>query len=305
MGEYVPGRNFRFVYYDDVGDVGDPSRAVRTAAASINDRGLRGADFPADKPDGTLRILFVGDSFTFGEGVEDDRPFPSLLQQRFDSRPGDPSVHVINAGVSGYNTRDEVAYLESRWLAFDPDLVILVFYLNDAYDDGRFAELIMGGERGQLQRASESPSRLWALVETRYSRWRASRRIIEIYRAQFSGKPSIDGHDWEGSKKALARAAAITRERSISFAVVIFPELHALDDSHPFASIYELVEAHVDSLGVPVLNLFPAFRGQRTDELWVHVTDHHPNERGHRIAADALWEFLHDPEHGLLGAQPR
>ena len=72
--------------------------------------------------------------------------------------------------------QDEVKYLENRWLAFEPDLVVLVFYLNDAYDDGRFAQLIMGGERGQLQRPSESPSRLWALVETRHARWRAGRR---------------------------------------------------------------------------------------------------------------------------------
>jgi lysophospholipase L1-like esterase len=304
-GEYVPGRKFRFVYYDDVRDVGDPSRAVRTAVASLNNHGLRGADFPVEKPSGTTRILFVGDSFTFGEGVADERTFPSLLQQRFDSQAGDPSYHVINAGVSGYNTRDELTYLRNRWLAFEPDLVILVFYLNDAYDDERFADLIMGGGHGQLQQVSESPSRLWALVETRYARWRAGRRVTEIFQSQFSGEPAIDGHDWEGSKIALSRVATMTRERGIPFAVVIFPELHALGDSHPFAGIYEQIEARVGSLGVPVLNLFTAFRGQRAEELWVHAADHHPNELAHRIAADAIWEFLRDPARGLLRGQQR
>jgi hypothetical protein len=51
---------------------------------------------------------------------------------------------VLNAAVMGYNTRDEVIYLERRWLAFAPDLVLITFYLNDAYSDTTF--LNMGQE---------------------------------------------------------------------------------------------------------------------------------------------------------------
>ena len=42
---------------------------------------------------------------------------------------------TLNAGVQGYNTRDEVLYLEHHWIGFDPDLVLIVFYINDAYAD--------------------------------------------------------------------------------------------------------------------------------------------------------------------------
>ena len=74
--------------------------------------------------------------------------------------------------------------------------------------------------------------------------------------------------------------------------MVIFPELHALDESHPFQNIYRRVHAYAESLGIPALDLFPVFEGRSAPDLWVHVTDHHPNAEAHRIAADAIWSFL-------------
>jgi lysophospholipase L1-like esterase len=304
MGEFVPNRTFRFLYYEDVGDTGDPSRAKHAAVARINALGLRGRDFPMEKPANTSRILFVGDSFTFGEGVQDDETFASVLQERLRSEVenSERRYQVINAGVSGYNTKDEVLNLRMKWLDLEPDTVVLVFYLNDAYDESRFAALITGSAEGELGRELrfESRSRLLQFVADRVFRWRTGRRIAEIYQTQFFDDPAIGGHDWEACKKSIRQASELMRERGIRFAVVIFPELHALDESHPFQNIYQRVHAYAESLGIPALNLFPAFEGRSAPELWVHVTDHHPNPEAHRIAADAIWSFLHDPENALL-----
>jgi lysophospholipase L1-like esterase len=304
MGEFVPNRTFRFLYYEDVGDAGDPSRAKHVAVAKINALGLRGQDFPTEKPANTSRILFVGDSFTFGEGVQDDEPFASVLQERLRSEveDGERRYQVINAGVSGYNTKDEVQNLRMKWLDLEPDTVVLVFYLNDAYDESRFAALITGSAEGELGRELrfESNSRLLQFVAARVFRWQVGRRITKIYQAQFFDDPAIGGHDWEACMKSLRQASELMRERDIRFAMVIFPELHALDESHPFKNIYQRVHAYAESLGIPTLNLFPVFEGRSAPELWVHVTDHHPNAEAHRIAADAIWSFLHEPENALL-----
>jgi len=256
------------------------------AVAKINSLGLRGQDFPTEKPADTSRILFVGDSFTFGEGVQDDETFASVLQERLRSEVenDERGYQVINAGVSGYNAKDEVLNLRMKWLDLEPDTVVLVFYLNDAYDESRF----------------ESRSRLVQFVADRVFRWQASRRIIKIYQAQFFDDPAIGGHDWEACMKSLRQASELMRERDIRFAMVIFPELHALDRSHPFKNIYQRVHAYAESLGIPALNLFPVFEGRSAPELWVHVTDHHPNAEARRIAADAIWSFLHEPENALL-----
>jgi lysophospholipase L1-like esterase len=304
MGEFVPNRTFRFLYYEDVADAGDPSRANHVAVAKINALGLRGQDFSTKKPVNAFRILFVGDSFTFGEGVQDDETFASILQERLQSEVEDDErrYHVINAGVSGYNTKDEVENLRTKWLDLEPDAVVLVFYLNDAYDESRFAALITGSAEGELGRdlRFESSSRLLQFVADRVFRWRVGRRITRIYQSQFFESPTIGGHDWETCKKSLHEASELMRERDIRFAMVIFPELHALDDSHPFENVYQRVHAYAESLGIPALNLFPVFEGRSGPELWVHVTDHHPNAEAHRIAADAIWSFLHEPEDALL-----
>jgi hypothetical protein len=83
----------------------------------------------------------------------------------------------------------------------------------------------------------------------------------------------------------------LSRQRGFKIALVIFPELHALD-AYPFERIHEQVLAGAAELGLPALDLLPVFRGQRAEDLWVHVTDHHPNEVAHRQAAEAIERFL-------------
>jgi lysophospholipase L1-like esterase len=82
------------------------------------------------KPPGTLRILGLGDSFTFGYGVEYEQTWGHLLEQRLSARLNRP-VEFINTGVGGFNTVNEVALLEDRGLDFDPDLIILFWCGND------------------------------------------------------------------------------------------------------------------------------------------------------------------------------
>jgi lysophospholipase L1-like esterase len=292
MGEYRPGIVFRFAYYASYEGLFRPAALEHEAVAHVNAAGLRGPDLTADKPADEVRVLFLGDSFTFGEGVADDEPFPVLVAAALGRRDPGVRYRAINAGVSGYNTRDEVAYLEHRWLAYAPDLVVLTFYLNDAYDDARFAPLIMGRAHGQLLENVQSPSRVvrWAQVAVR--RRLAGRRTREVYAAQFSDAPAVPGHDWRDSQAALRHAATLLAGRGIPFVLVVFPELYDLGASHPFTGIYDTVESFGRSLPVPVLNLYPTFRGRDAASLWVHPTDHHPNAAAHRLAAEAITAFL-------------
>jgi hypothetical protein len=67
-------------------------------------------DHPLAKIPGRTRILFLGDSFTFGWGLELDYSFVKQLERML----GDERWEVINLGVPGYNTIAEVAHLEPR-----------------------------------------------------------------------------------------------------------------------------------------------------------------------------------------------
>ena len=78
----------------------------------------------------------------------------------------------------------------------------------------------------------------------------------------------------------------------IGLLVVIFPFFHELDGDYAFQPVHDIVRGHCEEEGIPVLDLRDAYSGFNGPELWVHPTDQHPNEIGHRIAADAIVRWL-------------
>lgn len=98
----------------------------------INSLGFRDRrDYSVAKPPGTFRILILGDSVTFGHGTLDDTTYPYLVEQRLKQWRPDVNWEVWNLGVPGYNTSQELAYLQEAGPRYDPDLVIVGFYAND------------------------------------------------------------------------------------------------------------------------------------------------------------------------------
>jgi len=298
MGEYIPGARFKIVYATNPRGYFDSDGSV---LCKINTLGLRGRECEKQKPPHTFRILGIGDSFTFGVGVRDEDTYLRKIESQLnESHAGTTKFEVLNAGVQGYNTRDEVIYLEHQWLEFDPDLILIGFYLNDAYSDYTF--LNMGQELGIYRSKPHGLARLSYLVDlgqhayhTRQLRKRMDAYYRQHYFAdarQFLEQPGKAKVDWGVSRDALQRAVRLARERDIGIALVIFPEFHDLDGSYPFEDIHRLVRETCDRLGLPVIDLLPVFRGYRDTAMWVHPSDHHPNEVAHRVAATAIVSFL-------------
>lgn len=96
-----------------------------------NSIGLRGGEIQA-KDERTFRILGVGDSFVFGEGVQNQESFLKTLEA---SLTKDFRVEVINAGIPGYGTRQEAVLVQRLVPQLRPDLVILGFYQGNDIQD--------------------------------------------------------------------------------------------------------------------------------------------------------------------------
>jgi len=95
-------------------------------------KGLRGEDHPYAKPAGVFRILVLGDSMVDGFSVPLENRVSEVLQARLG-----PRADVVNLGVSGYSTDQELLMLESEGWKYRPDLVILFFYYNDIWMNGQ------------------------------------------------------------------------------------------------------------------------------------------------------------------------
>lgn len=92
----------------------------------INSIGLRDVE-PADE--GRPTMLFVGDSFTYGNGVKVGERFSDLLRSEL------PQFRVVNAGVAAYGTDQEFLLLRRLWPRFKPSVVVLIVCVDNDRED--------------------------------------------------------------------------------------------------------------------------------------------------------------------------
>ncbi|RMG59898.1 MAG: SGNH/GDSL hydrolase family protein [Bacteroidetes bacterium] len=87
----------------------------------------------------SIIVVCYGDSITYGfdceTGMQVTQPYPSRLSQRLQEWAGGPHIHLANAGHNGWTSEDGKLGLESQVLSRQPDIVLLMFGLNDAYQD--------------------------------------------------------------------------------------------------------------------------------------------------------------------------
>lgn len=95
-----------------------------------NSQGLRHGEIKA-KRHNEFRILSLGESTTFGAGVENDQTYAARLQVHLNQRDPLKRFNVINAGVSGYTSFQSLVYLKRHGIALMPDMVLFYHELND------------------------------------------------------------------------------------------------------------------------------------------------------------------------------
>ena len=97
----------------------------------VNSEGLRDREHTKAKPPNTLRVAVVGDSFTEGIHVPVEQTFWSKLERKLgncEAVKGKKNVEVINFGVMGYGTAQELVMLRQKVWDYNPDIVVLAFF---------------------------------------------------------------------------------------------------------------------------------------------------------------------------------
>jgi hypothetical protein len=103
----------------------------------INASGWHDKERPLAKPAGVTRIAILGDSYTDALQVPEDSAFPAILERTLNNTlPG--RYEVLNFGVGGFGTGQELLALRHYALKYAPDAVILAFTIvNDVSDNSR------------------------------------------------------------------------------------------------------------------------------------------------------------------------
>jgi lysophospholipase L1-like esterase len=269
----------------------------------LNSAKLRDDEISDPKPAGERRLLILGDSFTFGEGVpDDDAIFPNLLEHRLDDDArahGIGTVDVLNGGIPGSLTSDWIALWDRVSERYRPDALLVVFFLRDGTRTASIPEFF-GKIRDEILNRNHhsvmyTHSYLYRVLRDRMDRRSVGDRYTRTFLDSYFGSEA-DTAEWRLAQRNLLRLRDRARERSLPMGLVVFPILVELGPNYPFQAICREIAEFARSNGIPVHDLLPAFLGQDGPALWVSAFNQHPNARGHRIAADAMYPFV----RGLL-----
>lgn len=254
----------------------------------------RGTVTPQGLPN-TMRIFFIGDSFTWGHGIarQQDR-FSDLvaadLARRFNvfSLPTAPSrqIECHNVSYLGVDTGDELETV--RELLDDGyrlDLLILVYCMND------IADLVpQCVELTQSIYASQPDFFLVRdtyFLNFLYHRWTIMRSAAY---ADYYGdvRGAYDGPAWSTQCDRLGEIVSRCRDANVELRVVTFPLLHDLGEHYPLRSAHQKLSEFWNDHSVPHIDLLDVYAAYRSADLVVNRFDAHPNELAHRLAADAI-----------------
>jgi len=247
---------------------------------SINSKGLRDREFSYQRDPAKRRILMLGDSITEGWGVPVDKTFAKRIEQLSATR-GKP-MEVINAGVGNYNTIMEVEYFLQGGYKFQPDVVVLNYFINDA--EPVPPHPTVNFLRGHCESCIFLNSSLDAVM-----RWCSLRPDWSRYYSDLYDHGNARG--WLDAKDSIRKLAEYCKLHNFKLLIANIPELHDVNH-YPFGEISNLLARTASENAVEFVDLVPALASTDSTSLWVSRGDQHPNAYAHDLMARALFSKL-------------
>jgi lysophospholipase L1-like esterase len=251
-----------------------------------NSLGFRDREIPPATVE-RYRIAIVGDSLTWGQGVEEDERYSNLIGQFLG-----PRYEVFNFGIPGNNMPEHLDVL-TKALSVSPNFVLLQLYVNDwetrAMRRPRPYRLLPRPLDDELV----GSSLLYDLLNGQWVRLQEAVGITESYAHYMES--NLRDPNAPNARLAYGQLREFferARGAHVGVGAVLFPATDALGPngkSYPFAYLHEGVRRTCADAGVPCLDLLPLF-SQTSDQrsLWVSPFDAHPNAIANRRAANAI-----------------
>jgi hypothetical protein len=259
-----------------------------------NTDGFRDREHDLEAPPNTVRIAFIGDSFTYGVGVDEvDQRFGEIAAARLSSLWEPTEVEPFNFGLPGANTQREIRFLTSNALPYRPNIGVLSFVLNDpatpamtrafqrAEMDGRNAN---NAHFGWLKRAADYSAIAGRLHRYLYDTTSGARQAHLDYLASLYAPGATRDAELEALEHMLEQL-----DRLPLGVVVLMPSFldHEAElDFYQYARglLRDKAAAH----HLLFLEVLPVLAERPYYDWWVHPSDHHPNADAHVLIGQAI-----------------
>ena len=253
-----------------------------------NALGLRGPEttLVPDKP----RVLCIGDSFTYGDFVDNDESLPAQIQAQLGEQ-----FEVLNGGVKGTTIVDQQVYLP-RLLVLQPDVVLLTYCENDLSD--LYTSPPMHEQLEQNRKLKSG--RLGAFF--RFARDTCLFNLVIKARSALRAPRAVDEDSTMPLRDPLAKLPEyvekvdelqkLLNEREIDLLFLAFPSHRALLGK-PGSTIQPVLAA-LREIGIDGIDPSPALlaSGLSMQELYLIPNDPHPGPEAYRITASVVVDHL-------------
>lgn len=261
-----------------------------------NTAGFRDIERVLDKPEGVVRMAFIGDSYTFGQGVERHDRFAERAGALLDESYRDATVETLNFGRPGADVQDVLRILEGAALHFDPDIVVYGFVLNDFSD--RANDVTFRALRDELLEAHRRRLPGLRALGTRLRSAAVLDRIlfdttsgIEEAQLEFLRDLYRRGERFASRRRLLERLTRVLSRESLLGVVVLMPYfLPGEPDLEFYGRAREVVEQAAQRPRLEFIEVLPALGDRPYHEWWVSADDHHPNAAAHGIIGELIAE---------------
>ena len=304
---------FRFVCVEtDSFGMSLPAQRWFALHAQLNSLGCRDKEWtpePDGKPSGmgnVRRIAFVGDSFTYGWGIEriEDR-FPDRIQAKFNKSPSalrskapnrirensaSSPVEIMNVAKPGWGTGDQLQPITDMIDAYGADEIVLCYVPNDiekllprstAFDPIRPPEL-------KLINPSTS-----CLVDYLFHRVVVPRIGTVRHYHDWLAEGFADPEAWRAHQQQLYAIIHICQERGVALRAVLLPYLRIGGEKFQPEPLHATLRGFFQANGVPVVDLLSTISDHDPADLVVNAHDAHPNEKANQLFADAIWRAFY------------
>jgi len=287
----------------------------RRTILRTNSVGYRNPEIPPKDPQIT-RILFLGDSITFGDYLLEEETFVRRVEAK--AQKQGKRWETINASIGGISLKTELSILKETGLALQPDVVVLGFYLNDFLESpiaylgpdlfflkhSHFLIHLSRWISGQRLRQIDLPEiQTWRnrFIETKKReigefidlKNEAHVFTINVARRFKDWGGTWSPAAWETMQPMFDELIRLSEQHSFKLLVVCFPVIFQVTPEAVFDFPQQQLKRVFGKFQVPVLDLLPALRNahRRTDQPLFYDQCHH-TPAGNELIADILYTFL-------------
>ncbi len=273
-----------------------PKSYKRSGSVDVNSYGMVDYEYSILKPKDTMRIVVVGDSITEGMGVNFNDTYAKVLEKKLNE--DGIKTEVLNFGISRYSTIQEIQVLKRKALLFEPDIIVLGYFLNDPIFEDPFINYLKELTNYETDKKTfeliDAPQECWNRLKIKkiidQSKFLTALTTKErnVNYTSFYKQIHEDPCTWKTVDYSFRQLSSISIQKNIPIIITIFPVLEF--NNYPFLEIHKQVRDEAEKYKFVVIDLYDEFFATGKSLRTEPGDNIHPNKQGHKIAAERIYE---------------